>query len=387
MENICIDKAWNHIAKRLLHEKTNLIYDHILKDSDFPTPEETRLSYPNPCGYGTDMEDSMINAGTMLDACLILCETQKDSEAEKISHRLVDGMVKCADSAYTEGFLPRSVTPIDGKSHYINSSIDQYTLFVFGAHRYINSYLCTNEERRNLSRILESFAKRAEKNITKENNYDMLRDDGGKSHVTTFWGENLGNHEYLRLPMIYLAAWEAGGNEHWLEAYRKIRSEAYEKSLPMSSYWHLYALQQMQASVRLCYDADPDEGWRKKYGFLLNEVADYALGMVLEISKELSERTDVNLPSQCFRDRELRENIHLKKLGLYSLSPVHEDTDTFFFMQDAANIAIVTGLSPDKKLAKEAAELFKYAYEKIDFEKHTRALPVHFLQGYYRTFA
>lgn len=386
MENIGIEKAWNHVTKRLLHEKTNLIYDSILKDSDFPTPEETRVSYPNPCGYGTGMEDSMISAGTMLDACLILWETQKSPEAEKISHRIVDGMIRCADSAYTEGFLPRSVTPIDGKSHYINSSRDQYTLFVFGAHRYINSDICTDEEKKNLSRILEGFAKRAEKNITQENNYDMLRDDGGKSHVTAFWGESLENHEYLRLPMIYLAAWEASENEHWLEAYRKIRTEAYEKSLPMSSYWHLYALQQMQVSVRLCYDADPDEGWKEKYGFLLNEVADYALGMVPEISKEISERCDVNVPSQCFRDRELKENIYLKKLGLYYLTPVHKDADTFFFMQDAANIAITVGLSPDIKLTKEAAELFKNSYKKIDFEKHTRALSVHFLQGYYRAF-
>lgn len=273
-----------------------------------------------------------------------------------------------------------------GTSHYINSSIDQYTLFIFGAHRYINSDICTNEEKKNLSRILEGFAKRAEKNVTKENCYDMLRDDGGKSLSTTFWGENLGNHEYLRLPMIYLAAWEASGNERWLEAYRKIRSEAYEKSLPMGSYWHLYTLQQMQVSVRLCYDADPDEGSKEKYAFLLNEVADYALGKVAEISKEVSGRCDVNVPSRSFRERKMSENNNLKKLGLNYLSPVHEEADTFFFMQDAANIAIAVGLSPDKRLTKEAEELFEYAYNKIDFEKHSRTLPVHFLQGYYRAF-
>lgn len=42
MENIGIEKAWNHVTKRLLHEKTNLIYDSILKDSDFKYPQEVR---------------------------------------------------------------------------------------------------------------------------------------------------------------------------------------------------------------------------------------------------------------------------------------------------------------------------------------------------------
>ena len=386
MKDICIDTAWDY-AKRLLHGKTNLIYDHLLNDSDFPTAEEIKKSYPNPCGYGTDMEDSMISAGTMLDACLMRYEIKKDHETKEFAHRLIDGMIRCAKSAYTEGFLPRSVTPQDGKSHYINSSIDQYTLFIFGAHRYINSPLCTNEEKKHLKDILEGFAKRAEKNMTKENNFDMLRDDGGKSHVTTFWGDGLGNHEYLRLPMLYLAAWEAGGNEHYLELYREIRSIAYEKSLPMSSYWHLYALLQMQVSVRLCYDADPDCIWREKYFYLLNKVSDYVLGMVLEISKKLSVKDDANSDAVCFRDRKMAENPHLKNLGFFYLSPVYEDSDTFFLLQDAANIAAVTGLCPNKKLSLKAAKLFESAFSMIDFDKHKRALPVHFLQGYYRAFA
>ena len=51
MKNIDTNKPWNYITKYLLHPKTNLIYDDILKDSDFPTPEETKASYPIPCGY------------------------------------------------------------------------------------------------------------------------------------------------------------------------------------------------------------------------------------------------------------------------------------------------------------------------------------------------
>ena len=164
--------------------------------------------------------------------------------------------------------LPRSVILQDGEGHYIDSSRDQYTMFVYGAYRYVHSDICESREREALARVLTGFARRAEQNVTKENGYDLRRDDGGNSLNCVMWGNELGNHEYCRLPAIYLAAWDISGEEHWLELYRKIREEAYRKSLPMTEYWHLYTLQQMQAALYVCREADPDWGWKQKYDVL-----------------------------------------------------------------------------------------------------------------------
>ena len=82
----------------------------------------------------------------------------------------------------------------------------------------------------------------------------MLQEDGSPSLVTKLWGESLGNHEVMRLPMIYMFAYEISGDSHWLGKYEGIIDEALDRSLPMARYWHLYALQQMQVSTLLCYE-------------------------------------------------------------------------------------------------------------------------------------
>ena len=130
------EEAYSFIASKLFFEKNGLIYDHIIvgREEEFPTPEEIARIFPNPCGYSTGMEDCMLSGGTMIDVCLIKYERDGDEEAAIFAKKLVKGLLKCAFSAKTEGFLPRGVCPADGKSHYPDSSRDQYTLFAFGMH-------------------------------------------------------------------------------------------------------------------------------------------------------------------------------------------------------------------------------------------------------------
>ena len=57
----------------------------------------------------------------------------------------------------------------------------------------------------------------------------LLRADGKESLVNTMWG-NLGPHEFLRLPMFYLAAFHVTGDKKWQTEYLKYRDEAIQKS-------------------------------------------------------------------------------------------------------------------------------------------------------------
>ena len=233
-----MEDAFEYVRYRLFSEKTCLIYDHVIRgrEAELPTVKEILTAFPDPCGYSTGMEDGMINGATMLDACLIKYEREKDEAAAKFAKKIVQGMLDCASSAKSEGFLPRGVSIEDGKTHYPDSSRDQYTMFAFGMHRYMTSALCSASERERIAKITVAIARRAEKNVIPENNYDMLTDDGGPTLVTTMWGDTLRNHEYMRLPMLYLIAYEASGDEYWRKKYEAIREEAYRKSLPMGKY-------------------------------------------------------------------------------------------------------------------------------------------------------
>lgn len=380
-----IDLAWSFVRDRLFYEKTNLIYDHVLDDlSYFPTPEDAAASFPNPCGYGTGMEDSMINGASMLLACIGRQKREESAAAEALAHRLVKGILDCRETAKSYGFLPRSVTPLDGKSHYIDSSRDQYTLCVYAMHVYLSSELVTDAERARIADMLVAFAARAKRNVTPENGYDLLREDGLPTLCTVMWGEDLGNHEMMRLPMLYLAAWEASGDAHWLELYRGIREEALDRSLPMMGrYSHLYTLQQMQMSVRLCYDLDPDASYRKRFMEILDAVADYVEAKIPQTRKNLHARADYNAPFRSFREVPLAERRTPVAGGCPNLSPVRDEADSFFILQDALDTVNVLNLCPNRILCEDAIGLYKEAMEKIDFSTHVTSVPVQALEAFY----
>ena len=381
-----IDSTLEYVRTKLFSEKTCLIYDHVIhREQDFPGSADIAAGFPDPCGYSTGMEDGMINGGTMLDACLLKYEPDGDPETAYFARKLVRGMLLCAFSG-KDGFLPREVSPVDGRSHYPDSSRDQYTIFAFGMHRYLGSSLCTPEERAEICRAAIAIARRAERNVVPETGYDMLTEDGRASLVTVLWGDSLGNHEYFRLPMLYLLAYEASGEEHWLEKYRQLREKAWDKSLPMGSYWAMYTLQQMQASLLVCHDVDPDEAWQRRYLSLMNTVADYAESQVDHVREKIGRLHNYNAPQLPFRELPVRPAERFIKLGYPdAVSLIREDATEFFTLQDGAQIAIISQLVPGRQACEKTLALLTDSFEKIDLARHQRNLPLYYLDGFYRS--
>ena len=62
-----MDTAWRFVRDKLFYPSSGLIYDHAVKDraEEFPSPEEIRRGYPNPCGYTTGMDPRRHHAGCM----------------------------------------------------------------------------------------------------------------------------------------------------------------------------------------------------------------------------------------------------------------------------------------------------------------------------------
>jgi len=381
----CIEKQiaamWEQVTTRLLRPDTDLIYDfEVPCVSDYPSAEEVRNRYPNPCGYSTGMEDGMIAGGTMLDACLVRYALRGEAFVAALCHRLVAGMLACCEAAQ-DGFVPRALCPNAQDLFYPDSSRDQYTMLLFGFFRFLESGLCDETERARIASVCVAIARRARNNVTEKNGYDLLRADGKPSLNCVMWGQGLSNHEICRLPLIYLMAWHTGADEASLAAYRAIRTEVLARSLPMQKqYGSFYTLQQMQAALYVCGALDPEA--RADYRRIMQTVATYTEGKRRRIRRRFYRWCDRFTPRP-FRTYSMEENKErTARFGTPWLTVARgEDEYGYFITEDLADLAIVPLLA-DRPLSRRVRRTFLRGVRALPPQKSN--LGVYFLQAYYR---
>lgn len=236
-----LESLRKQIREVLFHPETELIYDYatsrdpVHRFDHLPAPEEVAADFPNPCGWSTGMEDSMLNAGSMLDVLRLEREDGDSPEtAPAFACRLLHGIHRCATVHGHPGFVARSITPRDGKSCYSNSSRDQFTLAVYGVWRFLRAFPdAPSAEIQRARELLHSIACYCEHTVTAGHEYDLGRLDGSRAIVSKMW--QCGAHEVLRLPMIYAAAFEATGDGHWRDAAREYAIPALPVTLGVSA--------------------------------------------------------------------------------------------------------------------------------------------------------
>ncbi len=288
-----MDKAWDFVWDRLFDGRTCMFYNHLVGEEPdaatkyLPEPELIRLQIPNPGGYGTGMEDCMLNAGLMMDAVIARYEATGDERMRDCAAKIYRGMELDASVSPQKGFLPRGVSPADCRSHYIDTSRDQYTNWWYGAHRLYFSSLSDERQKESIRCRLTAMAEKMEADVIPENRWSFLREDGEIGVAGKMWGE-VGPHEILRLPMLYLLTWKTTGDPHWREMYLRYRDEALTGTLgfvPLSG--ATYVGLQLQVSVRLVYDLDDDPSVRQTCLAFMRKMADPYEAMSVRKAEEL----------------------------------------------------------------------------------------------------
>ena len=131
-----VEEAWRASWDRFHHEGTHLFYDFVCsyqpekRWAGLPTPEEARRQVPNPNGWGTGMEDCAISGGLMMAMICDRFEATQDATLRPYAQKVFAGLVSLGTLGATEGFVIRGLCPADGRSHYPESSRDQYTWYV-----------------------------------------------------------------------------------------------------------------------------------------------------------------------------------------------------------------------------------------------------------------
>ena len=386
-----IDKIENYIRNNLYCDKTNLFYDFRTskeKDShivNLPLPEYIASQVPNPCGYSTGMEDSSLNGGIMLDSTVAAYEVTADDKYREQAVKIYSGLRLCAEAHGYPGYIARSVSPIDKKSVYLDSSRDQYTNWVFGAYRYYRSGFATAEHKDSIAKVIVGIAQKHEREVTPENNYCLLRPDGKHGRVLGMWG-NIEPHEFLRMPMIYLAAFYVSDDIHWKEMYLKYRQEALERSFEIdcSKLWHAYCSLQMQYSVRLLYELDEDEHYRAEYKRLMCKVADYYVQRIVSECEDLvSGKSGVDLCASYGVWNKLQARFTGFIGGYAYYNPTHpkEAADAFYALRDIGNSAQVIALAG--KAEQRILDAVISVADAIDTENHFTGGPIDLYGAYW----
>ena len=387
-ESIC--RAWNFIFDRFFCAKTHLLYDALKDDTskayDFlPTPEQIRADYPNACGWGTGMEDSLLSGGSAADALLALYRATGNKALKPMLDELFCGLFACAEADGNSGFAARSLSPDDGKSFYSNSSRDQYTHYVYACVRFYDSFLADETQKETIRRTLANLAEKCLRDVTPEKGYMLLRADGEESLVSTLWGE-LRPHEYLRLPMFYLAAFHVTGDSKWQAEYLKYRDEAIRKSHGFDyAASRCYCALQMAYSLRLVYDLDPDQAVRTELLSLLKETAAYGLSYALENGKPLCEaaaRESFNFTYKKWYEVEPMKDLGGKR---YLNPGQNENTKinpSFYPIRDIGEAASLVALCPDAPIPDQLCETLAALAGNIDYAKHHTYAPLLVACGY-----
>lgn len=246
-----INDAWERIRSTLFHPATGLVYDYVT-DRDpahrfdhLPSPEEIAVSFPNPCGWGTGMEDCALNGGFLLDALRLRGES-----GSSFACRTAEGLIRCGSVHGVPGFIARGVSPDDGRSCYGNSSRDQFTLAVYGLWRFLHANTAIPARlRQEAVLLLGSVADYCERAVRPGNGYNLLRLDGGPAVVSSMW--ECEPHEAMRLPMIYGIAAAATGENRYIDLMRRYSTEGLRQTLamdPEGNWWDMPVIQ-MQLSL------------------------------------------------------------------------------------------------------------------------------------------
>jgi len=360
------EDAWRAAWDRFYDERTHLFYDYVCsyepanRLAGLPSPAEAAQQNPNPNGWGTGMEDCAISGGLMLAMVCDRFAATGETVLSLIAQKNFIGLKALVASSATEGFVCRGLCPADDRSHYPESSRDQYTWYVYGLWRYYHSPLAQVEEQAAIRKLVAAICARMERNIVAEHKFSIGKDTGAFDGIVDKMWENMA-HEVARLPMIYAIGADVTGDKHWKDLARRYSAEAATKSKEASTKVP-YALLQQQTSLEVLYRLEDDPALKKQW---------------LEAMVLVADRAKVHLEKCLKYQAPTAEQIHfdwrewpLKKSGPYSV-PTRPEA---FLAEDRtirepAEAALVQLLCPEPALTPEQVALVKRMIAQVDYTK------------------
>ena len=255
-----------------MHAGNQMFYDYWWGQAGFPwlpTAAQIRAEFPNPAGWGTGMENCALSAAQVLPGALLRHSLAPDDRTLLDVETLLAGLLRLFDVAGDPGFLPRGVA-LDGHSHYMNSSADQYTMVLYALHAYSAHSVATAARRQQIQHIWHNVLLRWERH-----GWEDRREDGAPA----MYGDmhRIAPDRSSRLLAALLGGFAVTGERHWHDVYRHKLEEQERARLRVdvpAATGALYVLDQNQVAWRLLWELETEPEIRRRYEELLYATAE-----------------------------------------------------------------------------------------------------------------
>ncbi|MFA6568522.1 MAG: hypothetical protein WCS96_09945 [Victivallales bacterium] len=254
---VSLEKNIHSILWRdFIDASTSMIYDYndASRRENLPTPEEVNMEIPNPAGWMCGFEDCCLNGSMYLAGLIEEYNMTGSDRVRERARKISGGLIHLANVSKTRGFLARGVLP-DRKTHYPNSSVDQYTMWMYAMWRYFFSGVASGEDKRKITGSAENIL-----NFLEAGKFNILREDMRES----IFG-NIDNPESRNRLLFFLkAGYAITGNQKWNDIYKMKRDENDSLALKclcekgLLQHGIIYGIFQDQVALRCLYELSDD---------------------------------------------------------------------------------------------------------------------------------
>jgi|GEM_PF-3654803 len=274
-----IDGVFKTLEERFLHPEYDFYCDYAMPfDSpEYPTREEIDAGQPAPTGWMSGLEDGALNNGINLDGVVLGYQVTGDEKYVTRGRRLIDGLLKlCTCGA--KGFIARCVW-LDGKTHYPYSSIDQYTMAVYGLWKVFDSGIPSSKQKTAIASVLADVADK----FYAENG-EILADNGRPEKDYTGGGVRGKFPSIERTLEIYKAAHFVTGESRFLDYYYEWIDDGINPSVKellnnavFQEDTHPYCFHQTAMALLVLVETEQDESLKTAYQGMLDRIGDICL--------------------------------------------------------------------------------------------------------------